>query len=130
MFSMQFITSSPLKLCFEKRRYFFKRVLRIQENYVISETQILKISWTCPHSNSSLRYSAHTVSYHILSWGGGGGQGKWALCPTTGESLKNALNWCKLQKFLQFPLILFPCKFLARTNISLLQGKNLCKWKH
>ena len=56
--------------------------------------------------------------------------GPLAVCPTTGESLKNALNLYKLQKFLQFPLILFPRKFLARTNISLLQGNNLCKWKH
>jgi hypothetical protein len=47
-----------------------------------------------PIANSWLRYSAHTFGDHILSWGGGG-QEKWALwqfCPTTEESLKNALH--------------------------------------
>jgi hypothetical protein len=52
---------------------------------------------TCPQTplvNSCLRmrYSAHTVGNCIVSVGGG--QGKWALsqfCPTTGESLRNAL---------------------------------------
>ena len=63
----------------------------------ISETHILEISWEdmpqTPLADSCLRYSAHTFGDRILSWGGG--QGKWALwqfCPTTEESLKNALT--------------------------------------
>jgi hypothetical protein len=47
-----------------------------------------------PLANSCLRYSAHTFGDRILCWGGG--QGKWALwqfCPTTEESLKNALDY-------------------------------------
>ena len=45
-----------------------------------------------PLANSGLRHSAHTFGDHTLSWGGG--QGKlalWQFCPTTEESLKNAL---------------------------------------
>jgi hypothetical protein len=53
----------------------------------ISETQILKISWGLEPAvlGSHLRRS-HTIL--------GGGQGKralWQFCPTTKESLKNAL---------------------------------------
>ena len=65
----------------------------------ISENQILKISWGGGHAptfnplaNSCLRYSAHNFGDRILCWEG---QGKWALwqfCPTTEESLKNALS--------------------------------------
>ena len=47
-----------------------------------------------PLTNLYLWYSAHTFGEHILSCGGGCGQGKWALwqfCPTTEESLKNAM---------------------------------------
>jgi hypothetical protein len=67
----------------------------------ISETQILKISWggdmppaLTPLANSRLRYSAHTFGDRMRIYYAGGGQGKWALwqfCPTTEESLKNAL---------------------------------------
>jgi hypothetical protein len=62
----------------------------------ISETQILKISWgACPQTplaNSCLLYSAHTTA--IAYYPGGKASRKWALwqiCPTTEESLKNAL---------------------------------------
>jgi hypothetical protein len=72
----------------------------------ISETHILEISWEdmpqTPVANSCLRYSAHTIGDRILSWGGG--QGKWALwqfCPTTEESLKNALSFKHFLQILQ-----------------------------
>ena len=63
----------------------------------ISETQILNISWEGhapdPHiANSCLQYSAHTFGDRIYYLGGRAR--KWALwqfCPTTEESLKNAL---------------------------------------
>jgi hypothetical protein len=68
----------------------------------ISETQILKISWgACPARTplaiSCLQHSAHTFGdrMHTIL---GEGQGKWALwqlCPTTEESLKNALFYGK-----------------------------------
>jgi hypothetical protein len=55
------------------------------------------LRWACPQTptaNLCLRYSAHTFGDRILSWRGGHA-GKWALwqfCPTTEESLKNALE--------------------------------------
>jgi hypothetical protein len=62
----------------------------------ISETQILKISWgACPDPPNYLVpavFSSHLRRSHAIL---GGGQGKWALwqfCPTTEESLKNALD--------------------------------------
>jgi hypothetical protein len=60
---------SPLKLCFKKLRFFLN---------VFSECR------------------THTFGDRMLSWGRGGEE-KWALrqfCPTTEESLKDALLRC------------------------------------
>jgi hypothetical protein len=51
---------------------------------------------TPPLANSHLRYSAHTFGDRMRIYYAGGGQEKWALwqfCPTTEESLKNALQY-------------------------------------
>jgi hypothetical protein len=47
----------------------------------ISETQTLKISWACPHSNSSLRpygtrLTPSAIAYFHGGGGGGGGGGE------------------------------------------------------
>ena len=66
------------------------------QEIAISETQILKISWGMPPTpiaNCATRLTrSHLRCSHTIV---GGGQGKWALlqfCPTTEESLKNALS--------------------------------------
>jgi hypothetical protein len=65
------------------------------EGNAISDTQILKISWwACPQTplaNSCLQYSANTFGNRILSCGEGKKNGPFEFCPTTEESLKNAL---------------------------------------
>ena len=67
------------------------------QEMAVSETQILKIFWglwpQTSIANSCLRYSAHTFGDCILSWGEGKERmGPLAVCPTTEESLKNALG--------------------------------------
>jgi hypothetical protein len=71
----------------------------------ISETQILKISWGACRPPDRPCYLVPAVlgshlrrSHTIL----GEGQGKWALwqfCPTTEESLKNALTYFELMDY-------------------------------
>jgi hypothetical protein len=96
MFSMQFITNFTIKTLFWEAEIFLKTCSQNAGN-VISETQILKISWgACPQTplaNSSLRFSAHTFGDRKLSWGRTRKMGPLAVlfCPTTEESLKNAL---------------------------------------
>jgi hypothetical protein len=64
----------------------------------ISEIQILKISWGghAPSfnllANSCLRYSAHTFGDRMLCLGRERKMALWQFCPTTEESLKNALD--------------------------------------
>jgi hypothetical protein len=63
---------------------------------IISETQISNISWRghAPHplAKSCLWYSVHPFSDRILSWGRQGKWTIWQFCPSTEESLKNALD--------------------------------------
>ena len=65
----------------------------------ISETQTLKISWGghAPSFNPPwlTRACGTLLTPSAIAYYAGGGQGKWALwqfCPTTEESLKNALS--------------------------------------
>ena len=68
---------------------------------VISEKKILKFPGehapsSIPLANSCLRYSAHIFGARILCWGRARKMGPLAVlpnCPTTEESLKNALSW-------------------------------------
>ena len=60
----------------------------------ISETQILKIWVSTPPAKSVSRTGVTLLTPSAIAYYAGGGQGKWALwqfCPTTEESLKNAL---------------------------------------
>ena len=66
------------------------------------ETRILKIIWGCPQTPPSYSNSVPVVlgshlgqSHIILGKGGQGKQALWQFCPTTEESLKNALTECK-----------------------------------
>jgi hypothetical protein len=88
---------SQLKLCFEKRRFCKKCILRMQK-MLFQRPKFLGGGGgggACPQiplANSCLRYSgSHLRQSHTIP---GGGQVKWALWQfysTTEESLKNAL---------------------------------------
>jgi hypothetical protein len=85
---------SLLKLCFEKLRFLKKCIFRMQE--LLFHKPKFSCAGVCPQTslaNLCLRHSPHNFGDHLLPWGRS--QGKlalWQFCPTTEESLKNALS--------------------------------------
>jgi hypothetical protein len=106
------LQTSPLKLCYEKLRFFY--MCSQNAGNAISETQILKISCggTCPQLQSPQlnRACGILLTPSAIAYYAGVGRGKWALwqfCPTTEESLKNALRFSALGNLKQLLKRLF-----------------------
>jgi hypothetical protein len=97
---------SPLKLCFEKLRFF--QMCSQNAGNAISETQILKISWVVgggdmppsfnPLTNSCLRYSAHTFGDRIPCWGRARKMGPLAVLPHHWRILKKCTGYTAMEQ--------------------------------